>query len=101
MSTLALNPVAQWREKNASRMETWARGVYRFRQSSLSVVGLALILFIFLVAVVGPFLVPYPADAEGAIHVRDRFQGPSGTHLFGTDELGHDVFTLVVVGSRV
>ncbi len=101
MSTLALNPIAEWREQNASRIETWQRGVYRFRQSTLSVFGLALILFIFMVAALGPAFVPYPADAEGAIHVRDRFQGPSAAHWFGTDELGHDVFTLVVIGSRV
>lgn len=101
MSTLALNQIAAWREKNASRIETWQRGVYRFRQSTLSLVGLALIISIFMVAIFGPLLVPYPADAEGAIRVRDRFQGPSPAHLFGTDELGRDVFTLVVVGARV
>jgi peptide/nickel transport system permease protein len=101
MSATTANLWVRWREQNASRVENWQRGLYRFRQSRLSIVGLAIVAFILLVALVGPFFVPYPQDALGAIHVRDRFQGPSAAHWFGTDELGHDIFTLVVVGSRV
>ena len=93
--------LARWRERNESRIENWRRGFYRFRQSKLSLVGLAIILFIFLVALTGPLFVPYPQDAEGAVRLKERFQGPSAAHLFGTDELGRDLFTLVVIGSRV
>ena len=35
------------------------------------------------------------------MRLNERFQGPSAAHLFGTDELGRDLFTLVVIGSRV
>lgn len=101
MTTIAVNPLARWREHNQSRIENWQRGFYRFRQSALSLVGLALILFIFLVAIFGPLLVPYPQDAEGAVRVRERFQPPSAAHWFGTDELGRDIFSLVVIGARV
>ena len=55
--------LARWRERNESRIENWRRGFYRFRQSKLSLVGLAIILFIFLVALTGPLFVPYPQDA--------------------------------------
>lgn len=101
MITLTVNPIARWREQNQSRIENWQRGFYRFRQSKLSLVGLALIVFIFLVAIFGPFFVPYPQDAEGAVRVKERFQPPSAAHWFGTDELGRDILTLVVIGSRV
>ncbi len=101
MTTATTTLWGRWREQNASRWENWQRALYRFRQSRLSVVGLAIVALILLVALVGPFFVPYPQDAEGAVHVRERFQGPSLTHWFGTDELGHDILTLVVVGSRV
>jgi len=93
--------LARWREQNQSRIENWQRGFYRFRQSNLSLVGLALIVFIFLVAILGPYFVPFPQDAEGAIRVKERFQGPSAAHWFGTDELGRDIFSLVVIGSRI
>lgn len=101
MTISVANPVVRWRERNQSRVENWRRGFYRFRQSTLSLVGLAMTLFIFAVALTGPLWVPYPADAEGAVHVKDRFFPPSLTHPFGTDELGRDIFTLVVMGSRV
>ncbi len=101
MTTLAAQPLARWREHNQSRIENWQRGFYRFRQSKLSLVGLALIVFIFLIAIFGPYIVPYPQDAEGAVRVKERFQPPTAAHFFGTDELGHDIFSLVVIGSRV
>jgi peptide/nickel transport system permease protein len=75
--------------------------VRRFRQSPLSVVGLVIIVVLVLVALIGPFLVPYPDDATGAIHIKDKLQGPSAAHFFGTDHVGRDVFTRVVVGARI
>ncbi len=96
-----LGPLARWRERNQSRFENWRRGFYRFRQSTLSLVGLGITLFVFLVAITGPLWVPYPEDAAGAVHVKERFQPPTAAHLFGTDELGRDIFTLVVIGARV
>jgi ABC-type antimicrobial peptide transport system permease subunit len=68
--TLAAQPLARWREQNQSRIENWQRGFYRFRQSKLSLVGLALIVFIFLVAIFGPFIAPHPQDAEGAVRAK-------------------------------
>ena len=35
------------------------------------------------------------------INPRDRFQGPSGTHLLGTDQLGRDLFSRVLYGGRI
>jgi len=80
--------------------QAW-RAVRRFRQSPLSVAGLAIIVVMVAVAAVGPFLVPYPKDASGAIHIKEKLQGPSAAHLFGTDHVGRDVLTRVVVGARV
>ena len=101
MTTLALNPLARWRDQNQSRIENWQRGLCRFRGSKLSLVGLGLILFIFLTAIIGPFVVPYPQDAQGTVRVRERFQPPTAAHWFGTDELGRDIFSLVVIGARI
>jgi peptide/nickel transport system permease protein len=80
--------------------QTW-RALYRFRQSPLSVAGLAVIVALVLLALLGPFVVPHPKDATGAIHIKEKLQGPSWGHLFGTDHVGRDVFTRVVVGARV
>jgi peptide/nickel transport system permease protein len=54
-----------------------------------------------LVAAFGPWLVPYPEDATGATHLDHKLAAPSAAHWFGTDEVGNDVYTRVVLGARV
>lgn len=51
-----------------------------------------------LAAIVGPLVTPYPPNA---IDVPNRLLPPSLAHPFGTDELGRDVFSRVIVGARV
>ena len=77
------------------------RALRRFRQSPLSLLGLAIIVFVVLVALVGPFLVPYPEDASGALNIKEKLDPPTWAHPFGTDQVGRDVFTRVIVGARV
>jgi peptide/nickel transport system permease protein len=50
------------------------------------------------IAAFGPALVPYDAIRPNAMNV---LQAPSAQHWFGTDHLGMDVFTRVVVATRV
>ena len=85
----------------AARRDAWKRSLYRFRGSTLSLVGFAICAFLVLVVIFGPALVPYPEHIVGGIAPRARFLPPSAQHLFGTNELGQDVFSLVVAGSRV
>lgn len=82
----------------------WAefkRSFYTFKKAKLSVVGLVLVLFLILVALIGPYLIPYPQDAKGALHVEWRFQPPSQEHLFGTDDVGRDIFSQVVAATAL
>jgi peptide/nickel transport system permease protein len=90
----------RWRAENESELDEMRRGVYRFRQSMLSIVGLAAISFLVVVAITGPYWVPYPDDGGGAVHAVSRFLAPSPDHLFGTDELGRDIFTRVVLATQ-
>ncbi len=53
------------------------------------------------VAIFGPYLAPYPEDAKGAIHITERLQSPSRDHFFGTDDVGADIFSRVLIGSRL
>ena len=71
------------------------------RRSPLIVTGGTIALLIALVALVAPLLVPYPADAGSATHPEIALQTPSLHHLFGTDQVGRDVFSRVIGGARV
>ena len=56
---------------------------------------------IVLVAIFAPWIAPYPQDAGTATHPENILQPPSREHLFGTDQVGRDVFSRVVYGARV
>lgn len=70
----------------------------RFRHNSLSVVGAAVVLILIISAVFAPYLSPYgPAQ----IDIDNVLSPPGWHHPFGTDELGRDVLTRMMWGSRV
>jgi peptide/nickel transport system permease protein len=73
--------------------------VWTFSGSASALLGLALVAAFLLLAAFGAWLVPYPADATGALHLAQRLQPPSAAHWFGTDEMGDDILSRVVIGT--
>lgn len=64
----------------------------------VSATGALGVLLLFLVMLFAPFIASHDPLA---INLQGRFLPPSGGHIFGTDNLGRDVFSRVVWGSRV
>ena len=62
-----------------------------------SAIGTTIVLLFIFVALFGPLIAPYEANEQIAGEVREP---PSTSHLFGTDRLGRDVFSRVVLGAR-
>ena len=60
--------------------------------------GLLLVTVIVSSAVLAGFLAPYDPIA---LNIVDRLQGPSASHLLGTDQLGRDLFSRVLYGGQV
>ena len=83
----------------SARWENIARGVYRFRSNRLSMIGFMMLVFILFVAVFAPVIAPFPEDATGKTNVMARLQGPDTEHIFGTDKIGRDIFSRVVMGT--
>jgi peptide/nickel transport system permease protein len=71
------------------------------RPSPLITTGGAIALAIVLLALLAPLVIPYPADAGSATHPEAALLPPSPHHLFGTDQVGRDVFSRVLYGARV
>lgn len=67
-------------------------------RNPVSLAGALVLLLVVLAAVLGPTLAPYGANDTD---VTRALQGPSGTHWFGTDDLGRDQFSRVLVAARV
>ena len=68
------------------------------KKSPLITAGGMIALLIVLIALAAPLLAPYPPDAT---HPEMALQAPSLHHLFGTDQVGRDVFSRVIYGARV
>jgi ABC-type dipeptide/oligopeptide/nickel transport system permease subunit len=63
----------------------------------LAITGAVIAVIWIVIAIFAPLIAPHGALAQNAVPA----QSPSWSHLFGTDELGRDVFSRVVFGSRV
>ncbi len=70
----------------------------RFKSNPLTLVGSAMIVALVLVAVVAPWIAPHDPLRQDLLM---RLQAPSHVHWFGTDELGRDVFSRILVGTRI
>jgi len=71
------------------------------RANPLLAVGAVTAAAIIVVAVAAPLLAPFPGDAGSATHPFQVLRPPSARHLFGTDQVGRDVFSRVLYGARI
>jgi peptide/nickel transport system permease protein len=95
-----LRGFARWQNDNASQINDFRRGLFRFMRNGLSVLGLVIVVVMLIVAVTGAWWVPFPGDATGDVEMSNRLQAPSSVHFFGTDDAGRDVFTRTVLATR-
>jgi peptide/nickel transport system permease protein len=70
----------------------------RLVRDPLGALGLVLVTLILVMALGADILAPYGPNATS---VKERLQGPSELHWLGTDQLGRDIFSRVLVGSRI
>jgi peptide/nickel transport system permease protein len=75
----------------------WAvlRAVLRHK---VSCIGVVIILLLVLMAIFAPLLAPYDPNEQDLYHV---LEGPTRAHLLGTDDVGRDLLSRVIYGSRV
>ncbi|SYX83544.1 ABC transporter permease [Paenibacillus alvei] len=82
----------------AHSVPLWQDRVRKLSRNKLAVLGLVLLLVIILLAAIGPSLVPYSSSAQSLTATN---LPPSGEHLFGTDDLGRDVWARTWAGARI
>lgn len=81
----------------ASQKSRRAEIVSAVVSNRLSLAGLVVLGVLVVIAVVGPTIAPFRANEQTIL---DRFHGPSWEHWFGTDDLGRDVFSRVLIAAR-
>lgn len=75
-----------------------ARAWRTFRRNKTALIGLVLIVFVVLVAVLAPLIAPYDPIEQSTIN---RLQGPSADHWLGRDDYGRDLFSRIIYGTRI
>jgi peptide/nickel transport system permease protein len=96
MSEAALPKLVERRASGLAATLQHAR--YVLRGNAVTGFAFALFLLIMLLAVFGPFLTPYDPLASDTA---SALKPPSWAHWFGTDQLGRDVLSRVMVATRL
>ncbi|MBT0159770.1 ABC transporter permease [Candidatus Bathyarchaeota archaeon A05DMB-2] len=78
----------------------WNIAWRRFKKNKAALVGALIIGFVMFLAAFDSLIAPYPPNATPGFYVGEARVPPSLKYLFGTDKLGHDVFSQVVYGAR-
>ncbi len=75
----------------------WSDAFRRLVRNRLSMAGLVIFLLLFITAIFGPYLAPYPYMLQNLDRIAE---GPSVDYLLGTDDLGRDMLSRIMWGAR-
>lgn len=70
----------------------------RIRREPAMLVGFALLLAFFILAILAPLLSPHDPIAQAPV---DGLKAPNTTYLLGTDKLGRDILSRMIYGARI
>jgi len=96
-----LSPWERWKEERESQIRNFKLILYTLSRSPLSVIGFFCVSVFLIIALIGPMIITYPGDIKGAIHMDQKLRPPSSNHPFGTDEVGRDIYSRVIMGTRL
>jgi peptide/nickel transport system permease protein len=78
----------------------WGLAAKAFRKNRIAVIGVMIIVFVYLVALVTPLIAPHDPGTQASL-VTSRLIGPGGEFPLGTDHLARDVFSRMMYGARI
>lgn len=76
----------------------WGEAWAAFKRNRLAMVGLGIVLFFILLALLAPVIAPYGFKE---VNLTDRLKPPSAEHWFGTDDFGRDILSRILYGARI
>ena len=84
----------------AERVRTpWSEFRRKFQKQHVALVAGGFVLLLVVVAILAPYIVPF--DAENFFDYDTLNSPPSAKHWFGVDPLGRDIFSRLLMGSRI
>jgi peptide/nickel transport system permease protein len=98
MDVAQLDPAGLPLAKPAPRKTFWTHARYVLSDNPFTLVAACLFALFVLLAIVGPWVVPFDPLAT---NVGPTLSPPSGKHWFGTDSLGRDILSRVIAATRI
>ena len=85
------------KKKDQTYQSYWSISWNIFKKNKVAMVCLFIVILLCLIALFAPLIAPYDPNKQV---LTDRLMKPCGQHWFGTDDLGRDIFTRLLYGSR-
>jgi len=93
--------IKDFRSEHRADLTELSFSLHMIRHSPLTILGMGLVSGLVVLAVLAPFIIPYPEDAYVSMHPESALMPVSFQHLFGTDEMGRDLFSRSIYGTRI
>lgn len=87
-------PQAGYVKKSTPKQEFWRK----FKKQKMALAAGFFVVILFLLGIIGPFIAPYGAAEFDYDHI---LEGPSAAHWAGTDAYGRDIFSRILIGTRL
>lgn len=84
-----------------SRLRLNSKMLRKLFRNRLSIIGGIIVVGVMMTALFAPWLAPYPEDAGPSVHFERALLAPSWDHPFGTDDVGRDILSRSIFGTRL
>jgi len=98
--TSKIKPQIQNEKKPSKGVSQWNIAWRRFKKNKAALAGALIVGFVVFLAAFDSLIAPYPPNATPGFYTGETRNPPSLKYIFGTDYIGHDVFSQVVYGAR-
>nr|WP_263327235.1 ABC transporter permease [Neobacillus sp. Marseille-Q6967] len=94
LKTQQLKQVIEVEKVPSPWLESWRR----FKKNKLAVLGLGIISFFVIIAILAPIIAPEGINEQ---KLAERLSAPSSAHWLGTDDFGRDILSRIIYGTRI
>lgn len=84
-----------------SKFKQFKINIYLLKKNSLTKFAMYSVLLLVLIAIIVPVILPADQNINQDANPAEKLLGPSTSHIFGTDELGRDIFKRILLGTSI
>lgn len=98
---MTIKIVKDFKSEHQAELNELSFTLHMIRRSPLTILGIGIVSTLVMLAIFAPYIIPYAEDAYLSIHPERKLMPVSFEHLFGTDDMGRDLFSRSIYGARI